>query len=100
MKILIKNHFLIQKRRGLISPDTTLDQFMTNLDMSYTELINAHADDIKANRSPSDDFMTELTSLMLVGFHLMQNSGVSFEEEVAKVNKRQEGMISRLTFTV
>ena len=100
MKPLLKNHYIIMKQRGLIHAETTIDQFIENLNVQYSEVLNCYADDINSHRTPSDDLVQEITELMLIITDLAQHYNLDLTEQIGKSNRRQENLISRLTFTV
>ncbi len=93
MKNLIHLHFLAIKNRGLISPETTLDQFLMKLEEEYTEVQNAYADDCVNQKLPSSDLIYEMTDLVMVVLNCFQHYGVDFEEQLRINIKRQEQRI-------
>ena len=98
MKTLLLNHYKLIKQRGLITSETTLDDFMMKLEAGYLELLNAYADDVSANRSPSDSFMAESIELLLIITDMAQHYNIDLPEQIGKSNKRNDNLISHLNF--
>jgi len=84
MKHLIKGHYKLIKARGLIVPETTLDQFMNKMEEEYYEVMNAYADDMVDRKTPSPDLIYEMTDLVMVVMNCFQHYGVDFKEQLLK----------------
>ncbi len=83
MKEAIKNHYILCKKRGLITPETTFDQFVLKIDMAYLELCNEYADIARDGFSvPSDSFIHECTKFILTITDLYQHFGICLEDQI------------------
>lgn len=87
MKPDIINHYQQTCKRGLITPITSIDDFMQNMDVQYSELLNAYADDIDLYQTPSDSLVKELVGLLLTITNTCQHFGVDLSEEIGKHNQ-------------
>ena len=91
MRQLIKNHYILTKKRGLITPSTSIHHFMDKMEDRYNEIINCYADDLKAEESPSGEFFHQCTDLLLTITDLLQHYSVDLTDEIRKANRIQEG---------
>lgn len=90
MKTLLLQHYIAIKKRGLISVETTLDQFLMKLEEEYIEVGNAYADDCLERKLPSSDLVYEMTDLVMVVLNCFQHYGIDIEEQLRINIKRQE----------
>jgi len=74
-----------------ITPTTSLSEFMDRLELNYHELNNCYADDLRANQSPSDSFMTECAEVMLAASAILHRYNQDVPELIRKSIKRNEG---------
>ena len=93
MKNLLRLHYIAIKKRGLISAETTLDQFLMKLEEEYIEVQNAYADDCNEHRIPSSDLIYEMTDMIMVALNCFQHYGIDFEKQLRINLKRQEQRI-------
>lgn len=93
MKHLLLRHYELIKRRGLITPETTIHHFIDKIEEEFYEVRNAYADDYAQSIEPSDRFWHEGMDLIMTIANAMQHYGVDFEEELKKNIKIQEGRI-------
>ena len=74
-----------------ITPTTSLSEFMERLELNYHELLNCYADDLRANSSPSDDFMREVAEVMLSASAILHRYHQDVPGLINKAIKRNEG---------
>lgn len=82
MKTLLIQHYEAIKNRGLISPETTLDQFIAKLEEEYSEVISQYADDCNEHKLPSSDLVYEMTDLVMVVLNCFQHYGIDIKEQL------------------
>ena len=93
MKTLIKRHQAATWERGQITPQTTTGDFIAKMDEEYTEVMNAYADDVKADTIPSSEFIHECIDLAAVITNMLTFYGVDFVKEFRKNVEYQESRI-------
>lgn len=93
MKQLLIQHYEAIKQRGLISENTTLDQFIIKLNEEFLEVFNAYTDDCLENTIPSDSLIYEMTDLVMVVLNCFQHFGIDFEEQLRINLKKQNHRI-------
>ena len=96
MEQLLLKHYTIQKDKGWIKPETTVDQFMEKISEEYSEVGNAYCDDVMSSQTPSNEFNQELFDLVMVVFHYFQHYGVDFRDELLKNIAIQETRIKKI----
>jgi hypothetical protein len=90
----LNNHYILKKKRGLITPETSIHCFMENIEIQCMEVNNAYADDIE--QAPSDELITELTKLLLGITDCFKHYNVDLSEQVGKENKRHESKLVKI----
>ena len=84
MKDLLLKHYELIKKRGLITPETTADQFLLKMEEEWLEVLSAYADDLTAGCSPSSDYIHECTDLVMTIMNMFQHYGIDFKDELIK----------------
>ena len=85
MENLIKYHYELITHRGLITPDTTIQEFIDKITEEYTELLESF---------DGEDFSKqEAVDLVMVCLHLLRHQGVDIEDQIKKNIKIQERRI-------
>lgn len=95
MKDLLLRHYIAVKQRGLISYNTSLDQFMEKLDEEYTELLNEYADYFDEQRSPDGDFIQESIDVVMVILNMLQHYDVDVAGEIRANVRHQESRVKQ-----
>jgi len=94
MKNLLHNHYVLIQKRGLISNETTLHDFMDKLEEEYLEVMNAYADLVSIGQSrPDANLKAELTDLVMVVMNCFERLGIDFRDELKRNIQVQEGRI-------
>lgn len=97
MKNLLHNHYLLTQKRGLITPETTFDQFVAKIDEEYLELCNEYSDIARDGFSvPSQSFINECTDLVMVVMNMFQHYDVDFEDQLKANIKVQESRVKQI----
>ena len=96
MRQLIKNHYVLTKKRGLITPEPPLSAFIDKMEEEYREVVNCYADDLMAEQSPSGEFIQECTDLVMVVLNMFQHLGIDFEDELKANIKVQESRVKNI----
>lgn len=94
---LIQKHYDLIRERGLIHPETSIDDFVRKMEEEYLEVLEAYADDIKAGGSPSGDFFNECTDLVMVIFHMMNHYGIDFRQQLRKNIEIQRTRVAKIS---
>lgn len=94
MKDLLLRHYIAIKQRGLISSDTSLDQFMDKLEEEYIELRSEYANYFDEQRNPDGDFIHEAIDVVMVILNMLQHYDVDFIDELKHNVKYQESRIN------
>ena len=96
MKDLIKRHHVATWERGMIRPETNLNDFMQKLTEEYHELYNEFAFIDDERLIPDGDFAQEAMDMVAVIFNMLIHYGFDIREEFRHNVEHQEsraGMI-------
>lgn len=96
MKSKLKYHYALIRQRGLITVKTTMDQFVLKMEEEWIEVLGAYADDLKAEQSPSDAMVHEMTDMIMTIMNTMTHLGIDFETELDKNIAIQENRVKNL----
>jgi hypothetical protein len=95
----LNSHYILKKKRGLITPETSIHCFMENLETDYYQVLNAYADQVDEGKTPSEDLVNKLTKLLLGITDCFKHYNVDLSEQVGKENKRHESKLVKINVT-
>ena len=93
MKELLLRHYIATSKRGLISHNTTLGEFMKKISEEYHELYGEWVEDIW-NIDPTPEFIHESIDLVAVILNMLKHYDIDFIEEYRKNVEHQESRIN------
>lgn len=92
MKRLLKKHYNLIVKRGLIKDSTTLRDFDRKITEEYHEVYEAFTSLIGSDK-PDQRCLHECTDLVMTVLNMFQFYGIDFEDELRKNIRIQEGRI-------
>lgn len=85
------DHYEAIKKRGLITPESTVHDFMDKLEEEFYELRNEYAElCLKDRNIPTTEMVSESVDLIMVLINMFQHFGYDFMQELKSTTLKNQ----------